>query len=226
MTIILVFDTETSGLIPKSSYSELEDLNIDILPHMIQLSYICYDIDNNMILSFNDNIIQNNSIVLNSENIKIHKITNKMIQKSSYDVKNAIIDFMNVYTNVDILVGHNINFDIKILLIELIRLKKNDDNMIWKIFYNLLLKKTKFYCTMKNSIEICNLNCIGKNGKHYIKYPKLNELYKHYYSVEPRNLHNAFNDCLITLICYIKMNYNYDVINKNKTIKELIKLII
>lgn len=226
MTSILVFDTETSGLIPSFNLSNLENIDIDSFPHIIQLSYINYDLKNQNIKCFDDNIINNDEIVLNDENIKIHKITNKMIKKSSYEIKEAIIDFMNVYVNADVLVGHNIEFDIKMLLIELTRLKKRYNDYNFDLYYDFIIKnKIKTYCTMKNSINICKIISINNKGKTYFKYPKLVELYRHYYSKIPNNIHNSFNDCLITLICYVRMKYNYDILNE-KSIKEVSNLII
>lgn len=225
MTKVLVFDTETTGLIPNFDIYNIENTEIDKMPHIIQFSFIQYEIETDDFITFADDIIHLENVVLDEKNIKIHNITTKMINKSHNQLKLKIIDFMDVYKKSSYLIGHNINFDIKMLIIELIRLIKTDENkQLWINYYKLLIKKhIPVYCTMKNSVKICNIEKINCNGSKYLKYPNLCELYTYLFNKEPKSLHNSFYDCLYTLICYIKINYNYDVCKKNKTIKYIIK---
>ena len=46
---------------------------------------------------------------------------------------------------------------------------------------------------------------------YMIKYPKLIELYKHYFGIEPDGLHNSMIDVLVTLIYYSNITYSYDL---------------
>ena len=69
------------------------------------------------------------------------------------------------------------------------------------------------YCTLQDSIELCNIQSVNKYGKPYLKYPKLVELHQKLFQTTPNNLHNAFNDILVTLRCYIKMRFDRDIKN-------------
>ena len=68
--LALIFDTETTGLIPKNE--ELK--NIEKFPYIVQISWLVYDIDNNKLMSLQDHIIKC-KIEIPDESIKIHKIT-------------------------------------------------------------------------------------------------------------------------------------------------------
>ena len=57
----------------------------------------------------------------------------------------------------------------------------------------------------------------------FIKYPKLLELYNHFFNDNPNNLHNAMADVVITLICYYKMEYNENIVEISSDIKYLKK---
>ena len=114
------------------------------------------------------------------------------------------------------LVGHNVTFDIKMVKVELLRLIYNDmsEDKSRKYKNNLydLSNFQNVYCTLQNSIELCAIKTLDKFGKEYNKYPKLVELHKYLFHSVPNNLHNSFNDILITLRCYIKMEYDVDLL--------------
>ena len=82
--------------------------------------------------------------------------------------------------------------------------------------------KQKF-CTMKESIKLCRIIKVNKLGYNYLKFPKLIELHQFLFQCEPRNLHNALNDILICLRCFCKLKYDYDILDKNTTIKNMIE---
>jgi hypothetical protein len=52
---VLVFDTETTGL-PTERNASISDLKV--WPHIVQLSYILYDIDEKKIIKCQDHIIK------------------------------------------------------------------------------------------------------------------------------------------------------------------------
>jgi DNA polymerase III epsilon subunit-like protein len=182
--------------------------------------------ESNIILENKDNYIKTDIII---ENSHIHQITNKIIDKKGIKLSNVIEDFMTSYSNTDTLIGHNISFDIQMVLIELKRLFLKTNEIKWNDYYISLCvpNNNKIYCTMKNSIDICKISVLNKDGNSYFfKYPKLIELYSHLFSGKtPNNLHNALIDCFCCLRCYIKMKYHYDPVTKNKTFKELFNLI-
>ena len=97
------------------------------------------------------------------------------------------------------------------LLVELERnniMLKETNNEVFKIVKEI---ENKNYCTMMNGRQLCNIKAISKDGKEYIKWPKLIELYKKLFNSEVENLHNSLIDTLVCLRCYLKMKENTEI---------------
>lgn len=212
---VLVFDTETTGL------PHTKILNPDILnlwPHIVQFSYVIYDTETNDIVVSMDKIIKVPEAVEISEgSIALHGITKEISQNKGCKISETINIFFKYLKNVDVLVGHNIEFDIQMLKVELLRFiyfadMSDEKNIKYKNYLYHLSNFENIYCTMKKSIDLCGIKKQDKFGKEYNKYPKLIELHQKLFNTSPDNLHNSFNDILITLRCYIKMNYDYDLL--------------
>ena len=222
---VLLFDTETTGLIDKKI--DLTYDNLDKFPHIVQLSYVILDVDNYEVIRLYDTIIKvNNNVFISEENSKIHGITNYISAMEGINVKSALFELLTDIEMADIVVCHNIEFDLTILNIEIMRLIMNartGENMrewLKKGIYDILNIKTK-YCTMKESIELCNIERENRRGK-YLKYPTLTELHNKLFGIIPKKLHNSLNDVLISLRCFLKMKYNVDIIEKNNELKDKI----
>ena len=201
---ILVFDTETTGLPAKNAHI----YNTNDWPYIVQLSYIFYDTNTHIVLDICDNIIKlPPHITITKESENIHKISNEISQTHGIDIKHALLEFKNCCDSADRIVGHNINFDKNIVIVESLR------NNINRIFS----PTESFYCTMKYSKYVCKIEKISSTGKSYYKFPKLIELYKHYFNDEPDNLHNSMIDVIITLRCYgmLEDNIDYNTVSSN-----------
>lgn len=215
---IIVFDTETTGL-PKTKFISPDTLNK--WPHIVQFSYVIYDTIINQIVEVCDFIIKmNENVIIPEDSINIHKITNEISQDKGIKIDLVLNKFIEHLNSSDILVGHNISFDINMVKVELLRLIYNNNSNKFeqemKTNKNNLYLLTNFkniYCTMQESIELCNLKSLDKHGKEYVKFPKLIELHNKLFNSIPNNLHNALNDILVTLRCFIKLKYNLDLNN-------------
>jgi DNA polymerase III epsilon subunit-like protein len=227
---IAVFDTETTGL-PKSKI--INSLSLSLWPHVVQFSYIIYDTELQKIIKTVDLIIRiPENINISDEVSDIHGITNFISQSSQYKIEDALAHFCNDYLNynIDLIVGHNLSFDINMLKVELLREISNqnslsDKRMFSQLFENLNDMRpdsSELYCTMQKSIELCNLKTISKYGKEYVKFPKLNELHIKLFNSSPRNLHNSLNDVLICLRCYYMLEHKIDIIEIDSEIKSLL----
>jgi DNA polymerase III epsilon subunit-like protein len=211
---ILVFDTETTGL-PKTKIISPDTLNE--WPTVVQFSYIVFDTNLNDIVETKDYIIKvPESILIPEESTKIHGITNEISFKKGILITEVLNEFFYYLREVDCIVGHNISFDINMVKVELLKI----------IFNNLLkppeIKEYKYdlyyisnykniYCTLQESINFCNIKATNKFGKEYLKYPKLIELHQKLFDSSPNNLHNSFNDILVTLRCFMKLKHNIDL---------------
>jgi DNA polymerase III epsilon subunit-like protein len=221
---ILVFDTETTGL-PKSKIMNPDTLNL--WPYTVQFSYVIYDTNLNDIVVSSDKIVKlKDGITIPEDSIKIHGITNEISQKNGINIETIINEFFSHLRDVDLLVGHNISFDINMIKVELLRLiyetNSISENEVKECKYNLhfLTNYKNICCTLQESIDLCNIKAIDKFGKEYTKFPKLLELHQKLFESVPNNLHNSFNDILVTLRCFMKLKYNIDLNEKcNKFIK-------
>jgi DNA polymerase III epsilon subunit-like protein len=88
------------------------------------------------------------------------------------------------------IVGHNVEFDMKVVGAELLRNGYSD------IFEGKL-----FFCSMKNTIDYCCL----PGGIKGLKYPKLQELHSILFGKEYDNAHNSLDDVYATKSCYFKL---------------------
>jgi DNA polymerase III epsilon subunit-like protein len=228
--IIAVFDTETTGL-PKSKI--INNLSLSLWPYIVQFSYIIYDTELKKIIKTVDLVIKiPENINISDEVSDIHGITNFISQTSPHTIEEALIHFGNDYLNynIDLIVGHNLSFDINMLKVELMREISIQQNLLYKRMFSQLFEdlndikpeSPELYCTMQKSIELCNLKMKTKYGKEYVKFPKLSELHMKLFNSSPRNLHNSLNDVLICLRCYYMLEYKVDIIEIDSEIKSLL----
>lgn len=173
---ILTFDTETSDLLSKD--------NLDST-YTVQLSWIVYDTETKT-EEENDFVFV---VPVNINNTYIHGIS-KHTSNNGYDISEIIDIFLDDVKNCDILVGHNLVYDLNMLELELYRLKRDDD-------IDLLYSK-KYADTM----------FLGQSYLKQCRYPKLQHLYTTLFNKKFNNAHNALYDVKATLRCYLKLQNN------------------
>lgn len=214
---VLVFDTETTGL-PKSKIISPDTLQL--WPHIVQLSYVIYDTDCMRMVEVFDNIVKvNESVIIPQESTAIHGITNEVSDKKGIPIEEILGEFFYYLQTVDIIVGHNVSFDVDMVRIELLRLiysstsSSNEEKRMYKQLLHFITNNKNIRCTMKESVGLCSIPVLDKFGNSYFKYPKLIELYKKLFDTEPNNLHNALYDILVTLRCFIKIKLDKDILD-------------
>lgn len=142
----------------------------------------------------------------NDESTHIHKITNTISKSQGYLLSDILNKkgLKNAIMKCDYVLGHNILFDINILMNELCRLK-----------YNLTYDKLKHI--LDNKKYICTLK-ISQNLRSNLKFTsaKLGELYKFFYNEEKENLHNAETDVFVTLKIFKKLCENFHICHQNR----------
>lgn len=240
MVKILVFDTETTNLPPlfpgqtwneRNEYGKKLLKNVepwkDVLhawPHIIQFSYIFYDTEapkDAKIFNKYIDITHDDNIIISEGSVAIHHITKEKIAgmspKEKSSIQETLHEFMEDLKNADIVVGHNVDFDRKMVIAELLRMHEQAD---------IMMDERKFACTMVDTTEICKLQIkidykdkkTGELKSFYkIKSPKLTEAYKHYFGHEPKQeaLHDAIADVVLCLRIFVKYKYDKDVCGTN-----------
>lgn len=172
---------------------------------------------------------------------KITGITKEICDTRGHSILDALHIFANEYFQVEMVVSHNLEFDSRVMIVEMMRHKDEDPR--WKeIFRHLSMESKKendfintnhpppprLFCTMKESKYLCNIVIPSKNGGTYLKFPRLIELF-HILFVEdsPEGLHNSMMDTLICLRCFIMLQYNSDIsMISNSNYNELIGSIV
>lgn len=144
---MIFFDTETTGLRPGN---------------ICQLSYILVDTSVKPVKTIGKNIffavdyIEPSAEKVHGFNVEtLYKLSNN---KTFHD---QLEEFLYDFQTADILIGHNVNFDIKFLTYEL-------QNC------NEILDPKHIFCTMNYYKSICNI----KNSRNKCKPPKLEEVIK------------------------------------------------
>ena len=212
MRYILIFDTETTGLLPKYFSNNDKNIlsNLSILPYIVQFSCILFDSKTMKILDKIDSIIKiPDNAVVSEDSTKVHGITKEDTRKG-VDIITVLDKFNQLFKSCDLLVAHNLQFDSNILKIEYLR---NNRDFID-------LRNKEYYCTMQNSKDLCNLEATNSLGT-YIKFPKLDELHNKLFNVIPQNLHNSYYDIIISLRCFLMLTNNVDLFKYNKELKNI-----
>lgn len=196
---ILFLDTETTG-VPVNYDAPATDMNN--WPRMVQLGYILYDYNRNVIKeeSF---IIKPDNYIIPDDSSKIHRITTEIACNKGVDIKAALSKLETDLESVDLIVGHNIDFDINIV-----------DCEFYRYFKKTFLGSFEKICTMRASTDFCGL----PNNK----WPKLEQLHFKLFKNNFTGAHDAMADITATAKCFwklvdegiIKMK-NEDSINKN-----------
>jgi len=205
---ILIFDTETTGL-PIGRNPSIYDTQK--WPHILQLSYIVYDSETNDIITVEDDYIRiHDDVVIEPGSQKIHNISKELLIERGISIQDALYKFNTFTTQSDLLVGHNVSFDKRMVIVEGIRnkIKMNVDDT---------------YCTMRNSVELCKIEREWPDGNKYFKYPTLSELYEELFKITPKNTHNALIDILICMRCFVKIELRKDICAINRTIRTMMR---
>jgi len=189
----IVLDTETTGVPPREegfdSYPDPQQYDIHYKDcRLVELGYVVNNTDDSkqdVEISRYDRIVKPINFTIN--NSDFHHITTE-IATAKGESLSAVLNQLTVdLESCSIIVGHNINFDIHILLAEAYR--TGNDKLV-----NLLISKEQF-CTMTH----------GKNRMKTKKSPKLTELYKFLYNKPLDQSHRALLDVIATIQCYNKL---------------------
>ncbi|MBN2348575.1 MAG: DNA polymerase III subunit alpha [Bacteroidales bacterium] len=183
----LIFDTETTGL-PKNSFAPITDF--DNWPRMVQLAWEVHDKLGNLIEAKNY-IIKPDGYTIPYSAEKIHGISTEKAMNDGLDLIWVLKEFNQSLDRSEVLIGHNIEFDIKILGAEFKRTKTQ----------TTFFEKVTI-CTKEESTEFCALPG-GKGGK--FKWPNLFELHNKLFNEGFSEAHNASADVAATARCFLEL---------------------
>ena len=185
-----VFDTETSGLPYKERGSNYDYKNLDHFnsSRLLSISWLLIN-DINEIVEKKTYYIKPDDFEISEASINIHGLTKEFLNENGITIHEVLLNLNGLFTkyNINLLIAHNIIFDINILKSELYRYQ-----------YNITLSKiarTETFCTMLGSQVRMNV----------YKWPKLSEAYTYFYNEEITNAHDAEYDTLHCYKIYLKL---------------------
>jgi DNA polymerase III epsilon subunit-like protein len=189
----LFLDIETTGLPDKGANWET-DFRLGF-PHIVSISWIFQE-------QVYDCILNQEGRTIPDEAIKIHGITSEVANKSEYFANQVLPIFIDNASQAEVIVGHNLYFDISIVKANLLRLYEHDpDFASIKEYICSALAKEKRIDTMQKSTKYCDIKVPGTNR---IKWPSLVELH-HKLFEESFDAHQSKNDVIATRRCYFEL---------------------
>lgn len=185
MNLALFYDTETTGLPDFKAPSESAHQ-----PHIVQLAALLIDLDSRETIQSMDVIIRPEGWEIPDEVSRVHGITTEHAAEVGIPESMAVSMFMELWCGRN-RVGHNQQFDARILRIALMRHVSMATADIWK--------SGKAECTAVMSTPICQIPPTAKMvkaGINRFKTPNLGEAYRHFTGEELENAHSAMADVL------------------------------
>jgi DNA polymerase-3 subunit alpha len=213
--MMMVFDVETTGLLPKKVRGSKEEIPIESYPYIIQLSCVVYDLFEGInVISYNSYIKLPENVEIPTEVTELTGITKEICNEKGKPIVEALEKFYEAYMLCEVIIAHNIDFDEKMILIELQRNRKEVLEKVPYCFtiFNRIYEKIKGverYCTMRNGTDLCNILVPSKiqGGNPTKKWPRLKELHEKLFGEVPIGLHNSMVDVNACLRCYLKMRH-------------------
>lgn len=178
------FDTETTG-VPRNYKAPASDLNN--WPRIVQISWIVSN--GKDILDKQDHIIRPEGFVIPTESSRIHGITQSIAMEKGEDLNIVLRKYSEDVNTAKNVVGHNVDFDIKVSQAECIRMGLPNP-----------FNGKAILDTMKSTIDFCAIP-----GYYGYKWPKLDELYVKLFGKHFDNAHNSMADIQATFDCYWRL---------------------
>ena len=234
---VMVLDTETTGFpnYPKEIKSKFKSLTqaekraekekpeyLQYKPNIIQLSYVVYDLDHPDKSKIYDKYIfldpeTGNKISKGAERVTglNYDILKQKLSKELSTIEDSMTELLADMEVCDLIVGHNIGYDKARLREEIQRIQQSNVFTFHADFYESYLKnlsnKDRFYCTMRNSKELCKT--AGIRSRQVDVYT---ELFKCTPSEEAQ--HNSLYDVIMCLRIYMMLAHNRDICGENEEI--------
>lgn len=168
----MIFDTETTGL-PISWTADINEVNN--WPRVHQLAWeLCWE--NGETITKMCELIKPDGWVIPKADFWIkHGFSTETNEKYGIEMPTMLGYFIEDLNQADLLIAHNMSFDLPIITCEMLRYKMKPD------------KKTEKFCTKLATTPICKIPGFG--GRY--KWPSLEEAYTFFFGTMPAGAHQA-----------------------------------
>ena len=186
--MILVYDTETTGL-PRDWNAPLTDG--ENWPRLVQLAWQLHAPDGKLV-SRGNRIVRPDGFTIPFNAAKVHGITTERALNEGHPLQAVLDEFGRDLDRADLVMGHNVEFDVNIVGAEWIRLGAAAERVTDKAVIDSKNEATEF-CAIPG----------GKGGK--FKWPTLTELHEKLFGVGFGDAHDAAYDVDATARCFFAL---------------------
>lgn len=173
----LVFDTETTGL---PLWNDPSDDPCQ--PHIVDIACSLFDATGVEVDRFD--AIVNPGVEIPPDVAAIHGITTEIAVAEGISPGDALSRFLALVSRADILIGHNVSFDIRMVRILAAR-------VLGEKWENPL----SAFCTMRKTTGICKILKARPRFNTDWKWPSLAEATMHFFGEPHTDAHRARPDC-------------------------------
>lgn len=193
--LILAYDTETTGLVRGTDYTNPTN------PYLAAVAAILYDTEAHRVISSFNAAILPEGWTMPEEAFAVNGLSDEYLTNVGIPAQIAIPTFLAIATKAELLVAHNVEFDRKVIAAALWRHQINEEpeNTSPALVEHWLRIPT--FCTMKESKSA--VGALTTNGR--LKAPKLTEAYKHFFGRELDRAHSANADTVAVLEVYLAL---------------------
>ncbi len=186
----LFFDTETTGM-PDDFDAPVTDT--DNWPRVVQIAWAHVSTDPNAIDSTLSYIIRPDGFIIPANVAEVHGITTERAFAEGYPRGKVLEAFSKAVGVSDVLVAHNMSFDLPVVGAELVRLRGKN-----------MLQDVPTICTKEVSTNFCKIPFPG-GGCGY-KWPKLQELHDKLFGERFDDAHDAGADVKAGARCFLELS--------------------
>lgn len=184
----LIFDTETTG-VPHNKTAPITD--VDNWPRLVQIAWQLHGPRGNLLSSANY-IIRPDGFDIPFKAEQVHGISTKRAMAAGRDLHEVLVRLSNDLDSTQLLVGHNIEFDINILGAEFLRMRLDHAKLTGLPKLDTGLASTE-YCQLPG----------GPGGK--LKMPRLEELHEKLFGQGFADAHDASYDVHATAKSFFEL---------------------
>ncbi|MDR0310671.1 MAG: 3'-5' exonuclease [Acidobacteriota bacterium] len=193
----LVIDCETTGL-PKDRRASKQD--VDNWPRVIQLAWALYDESGEAgeIMTPVETaacLIRPEGFIIPDDVQRIHGITTERAHSEGKDLAEILRAFALAAAKAEVIVAHNLDFDVSVISAEYQRLG-----------FESPFGGKKQICTMRKSVEFCKIP-----GKRGFKWPKLSQLHQKLFGSDFEGAHDAGADVAACARCFFALKNRNEV---------------
>lgn len=193
----IIIDTETNGKIKnfklkltKQNLQFQPAVTLDNFPRVTQIAWQLVSLETGEVLNEYQSLIKPDGWTVPTEQFFIdNNMSTERCEREGVPCMEALEVLKQDMNQSDLLVAHNMDFDIPVIQAEMLR---------YKVKY---IKQLVKVCTMKESVEHCKI----PSAYGGYKWPKLEELYKVLFDKDMKGAHDAFADVSACRECFIQL---------------------